>query len=367
MKRFTQVTEPHIPPLDAYVQRLQGIWERRHLTNSGPLANELEVRLKTLSDCSQTLHCLANGGLALQILIRAMGLGGEIITTPYSYIATTSCSMWQGLVPVFADIDEHSLCIDPASVESLITPSTEAVLATHVFGNPCDVLELERICRKHGLALIYDAAHAFGVRHLDKSILDYGDGSIMSLHATKVIHSVEGGFTTTADPTVAEKIEWMRRFGHNGHLAYHGVGINAKISELHAAMGLCILDEYDSICAIRRLHSRHYRDGIEQIPGVRFAIRISEDTEWNNCYLPVLFETEERLVSTANRLLEAGYGTRRYFYPTIDRCGLMESPEAECPVAHDLAERVLCLPLSTSMNPGQIEEVLDVVAIDPAA
>ncbi|BCX49877.1 aminotransferase DegT [Haloferula helveola] len=350
-----------MPPLDDYVRLLEGIWERRHLTNGGPLMVEFEGLLKKASGSDRPLHCVANGGLALQLTIKAMGLGGEVVTTPYSYVATTSCPLWEGLTPVFADIDASTLNIDPAAVEAAITPQTEAVLATHVFGNPCDVAALEAICERHGLALIYDAAHAFGVRHAGRSILDYGDASIVSLHATKVIHSVEGGFVTTRDPAAAGRIEWMRRFGHNGQEAYHGVGINAKMSELHAAMGICLLRQADAVFESRKALIARYLKGLPEIDGARFAFDLAADTEWNHCYFPVRFETEEQLLAAMTRLDAAGFGTRRYFHPSLDQCGLEGSAEASCPVARDVAARILCLPLSTRLELEHVDRILDAV------
>lgn len=362
MKRFTEVTEPHLPSFDAYVEQLKGIWERRHLTNGGPLVTELEKRLKDHLNCDPGILCVANGGLAIQILIHALELGGEVITTPYSYVATTSCLLWEQCTPVFADIDEKSLCIDPAKVEALINPSTTAVLATHVFGNPCDVIELQRICANHNVALIFDAAHAFGVRHRGRSILDFGDASIMSLHATKVIHSVEGGFVASKNPAVAERVEWMRRFGHAGHSDYHGVGINAKMSELHAAMAHCVLDEAEQIFKTRHEIAKLYQDGIAQMDGLRLAFDLAPDTEWNACYFPVLFESEDQLESAKAALERADYGTRRYFYPALDRCGLPGAPMNSCPNAHRIAPRVLCLPLSSRMRVEQADEVLEILS-----
>ena len=361
MKKFTHVTEPHLPPLESYVRRLDGIWDRCHLTNNGPLIQELEQRLLSDLESDQYLHCVANGGLALQLLLRAMDIRGEIITTPYSYVATSSCAIWEGCTPVFADIDPHTLCIDPQAVEAMVTPSTKAVLATHVFGNPCDVDALETICSKHSIPLLFDAAHAFGVTLRNRSILNYGDASIMSLHATKLVHSVEGGFVTTRNDAVATRVEWMRRFGHDGFEAYHGAGINAKMSELHAAMALCVLDELDKIRDIRERLCGLYHDALNSIETVDFAFELAPDTAWNHCYMPVRFNDETTLLKAVDRLESAGYGTRRYFYPTLDVCKLGHSSSDSCAVAHDLAKRILCLPLSTALTADQVYEVTEVL------
>ena len=247
-----QVTEPFLPPLEEYVEYLKGIWGRNQLTNQGPLVQELEHKIQVYHQIDMPVHCVTNGGLGLQIILKALGVNGEVITTPFSYVATASCPLWEGCSVKFADIEPDHLTIDPAAVEAAIGPDTEAIVATHVFGNPCDCEALEAIASKHGLALIFDAAHAFGVRYKGKSILEYGDASMVSLHATKLLHAVEGGFVVAKDPLVAEKIEWMRRFGHKGPEEFYGVGINAKMSELHAAMGLCNLRHLEAILKKRQ-------------------------------------------------------------------------------------------------------------------
>ncbi|MGE9269891.1 MAG: DegT/DnrJ/EryC1/StrS family aminotransferase, partial [Verrucomicrobiales bacterium] len=302
MKRISEVTEPHLPPLTDYVRLLEGIWERRRLTNGGPLVQEFEHQLRSYLESTSSLHCVANGGLALQLLMKAMKVSGEIITTPYSYVATTSCPLWEGCHPVFADIDDRSLNLDPAAVAAAITPRTEAVLATHVFGNPCDIEALQSLCDQHGIALLFDAAHAFGVKHQGRSILEFGDAAMVSLHATKLIHSVEGGIISTRNPEVSRKLEWMRRFGHDGTENYHGVGINAKMSELHAAMGLCVLQEADSILQLRRQRVTQYLEGLETMDGLRFAFDLQPGTEWNFCYLPVRFDHVEDLTRCKDSL-----------------------------------------------------------------
>ena len=229
MKKIN-VTEPFLPPFEEYVEYLKGIWERNWLTNQGPLVQEFEQKLQAYHQLSMPVHCVANGSLGLQIALKALGVKGEVVTTPFSYVATTACPLWEGCTVKFVDIEPDTLTIDPKAVEAAITPKTEAILATHVFGNPCDVEALDAIAAKHGIAMIYDAAHAFGVTYNGKSLLEYGDASMVSLHATKLFHAVEGGFIVAKDPVVSEKMEWMRRFGHKGQEEFHGVGINAKMS-----------------------------------------------------------------------------------------------------------------------------------------
>jgi dTDP-4-amino-4,6-dideoxygalactose transaminase len=251
------VTKSYLPPLEEYVGYLRGIWERGHLTNAGPLVVELEQRLK---DYLGVKHCfyVNNGTIALQIAIKALKLEGEVLTTPFSYVATTSSLVWEGCSPVFVDIDPVTLCIDPAKLEAAITPRTTAIMATHVYGNPCDVEAIAAIATRHGLRVIYDAAHAFGVEYKDQSVLNYGDISTLSFHATKLFHTVEGGAIITNDDEVAHRISYMRNFGHNGPEAFWGVGVNGKSSEFHAAMGLCVLPQVDNLVRRRREISERY-------------------------------------------------------------------------------------------------------------
>jgi dTDP-4-amino-4,6-dideoxygalactose transaminase len=336
------VAEPFLPPLEEYVDYLAGIWERNWLTNQGPLVEEFEKKIQDYHGLSTSVHCLANGSLGLQIALKALGVKGEVITTPFSYVATTSCPLWEGCTVKFADIEPDYLTIDPQAVEAAISSKTEAILATHVFGNPCDVEALESIAKKHGLALIYDAAHAFGVTYNGKSILEYGDVSMVSLHATKLMHSVEGGFVVAKDPAVRTKVEWMRRFGHDGYDAYHGVGINAKMSDFHAAMGLCILKHFESISNSRRLLSEAYSAGL---PDGIFAFRARPGATANYSYYPVLFESESILLEAMRLLSDCNIYARRYFHPLLHRVEELQPASFECSVAESVASRVLCLPM----------------------
>ena len=361
MKRIN-VTEPFLPPLEEYVEYLQGIWDRNWLTNQGPLVRELEQRLQDYHQLAFPVHCVANGSLGLQITLKALGVKGELITTPFSYVATTACPLWEGCTIKFADIEPDTLTIDPRAVEAAITPQTEAILATHVFGNPCDVEALDAIAGKHGLAMIYDAAHAFGVTYKGKSILEYGDASMVSLHATKLMHSVEGGFTVAKDLAVSEKMEWMRRFGHKGTEEFHGVGINAKMSEFHAAMGLCnlnhidgILEKRKTICAAydQTLFSHHSSAINDQLSSIVYR----EGTSRNYAYYPVIFDSEQMLLSAMQRCNDADIFPRRYFYPSL--CG--DSPLgyfSPCEISRLRAKCILCLPLSFDLNNDAINEVI---------
>lgn len=356
------VTEPFLPPLEEYVEYLKGIWARNYLTNQGPLVRELEQKLQTYHHLEHPVRCVANGGLGLQIILKALGIKGEVITTPFSYVATTSCPLWEGTTVKFADIEPDHLTLDPRAVEDAITPRTEAILATHVFGNPCDVEALETIARKHRLALIYDAAHAFGVSYQGRSILEWGDASMVSLHATKLFHTVEGGFVYSRKAEVSHKLEWMRRFGHNGPARFHGVGINAKLSEVHAAMGLANYSHLDEIVASRRAVCVSYDNAMARIPALRRAFTLRAGTEWNHAYYPVLCPRHEMREALIGRLDSAGVFTRRYFDPSLDQIESLCAQAADTPVSHDITGRILCLPLSSGMKIETITHVVDLLA-----
>lgn len=354
-----QVTEAFLPPLEEYVDYLKSIWERNLLTNQGPLVEELERKIQAYHQIDMPVHCVTNGGLGLQIILKALGVTGEVIATPFSYVATASCPLWEGCSVKFADIEHDYLTIDPVAVEAAIGPDTEAIMATHVFGNPCDCKALEAIASKHGLALIFDAAHAFGVRYKGKSILEYGDASMVSLHATKLLHAVEGGFVVARDPAVAEKVEWMRRFGHTNHDGFHGVGINAKMSELHAAMGLCNLKHTEEILNNRKDVCRAYDEALSSLEYI-FKFPIREMTDWNYSYYPVIFDTEISLLSAIERLNAADIFPRRYFYPNLSSC-FCDDPEF-CPVTEYVSDRILCLPISAQMNGDVVEKIVSILS-----
>jgi dTDP-4-amino-4,6-dideoxygalactose transaminase len=356
-----QVTEPFLPPLDEYVEYLKGIWDRNHLTNGGPLVRELEQELQKYHDLNVPVYCVANGALGLQIALKALGVKGEIITTPFSYVATSSCPLWEGCSVKFADIEEESLTIDPNAVEDAITPQTEAILATHVFGNPSDVKALGRIAKKHHLALIYDAAHAFGVTYQGRSILEWGDASMVSMHATKLFHTVEGGFVVSPNSSISEKIEWMRRFGHKGPIDYSGVGINAKMSEIHAAMGLCNFNHISGILEQRKAVCRWYDAALNTGDSVRpyRGLEYRSGASRNYSYYPAIFESESKLLGVLAQLELAEIYPRRYFYPALHQLPRVQQTDDKCPVAESISKRILCLPLSHAMSDAEVEMVCE--------
>lgn len=344
------ITKPFLPPLEEYQEYLEGIWSRQWLTNMGPLANDLEIKLKDHLDVKHLLF-VTNGTVALQMAIKALDLKGEIITTPFSFVATTSSIVWEGCSPLFVDIDGKSLNIDPAKIEAAITDKTTAILATHVYGNPCDVIAIEKIAKKHNLKVIYDGAHAFGVQVYDKSIFEYGDISICSLHATKLYHSVEGGLIITKDTKVLKKLASMRNFGFAGPEAFNELGINGKNSEFHAAMGLANISHIPNIHEKRKKLAEAYHKGLKntshQIPTWHASATL------NYAYFPILLESEKVLLKVKDGLAKDEIYVRRYFYPSLAKV-LPYLPHTEMPVTDDIAKRVLCLPLYYDLDLDEV-------------
>lgn len=334
------VTKTYLPPLEEYQAYLSGIWERVQLTNHGPLVMELEQKLREHLGVKH-IFFVSNGTSALQIAIKALELSGEVITTPFSYVATTSSLVWENCQPVFVDIEPDTLCLNPALIEAAITPATTGILATHVYGNPCNAEFIAEIAAKHGLKVIYDAAHAFGIKYNGTSVLNYGDISTLSFHATKLFHTGEGGAIVTNDDELAHRISYMRNFGHNGSEAFWGVGINGKNSELHAAMGLCVLPKVQQLIDDRKSVCGLYDALLAGLPLVRPVLR--NRTEYNYAYHPVIFSSEEDLLQAKKFLNEINVNPRRYFYPSLNTLPYVTPVDVS--VSEDIAKRVLCLPL----------------------
>lgn len=349
---MTPVTKPYLPKQQKYLQYIAGIYERQWLTNNGPLVQDFEQKLKDYLELKNLLY-VSNGTLALQLAIKALGLKGEIITTPFSYVATTSSIVWEGCQPVFVDIDKKTLNIDPTQIETAITDQTSAILATHCFGNACDIEAIEKIAKKHQLKVIYDAAHCFGTLYKGKSIFEYGDISTTSLHATKLMHSVEGGLVFTQDRHLLKRLWYMRNFGHDGFEKFNGVGINAKNSEFHAAMGLCVLEDIDIILQRRKSQSRIYDHFLMDLPLQKPQIR--KDCDFNYAYYPLLFESEAVTLNVKAALEARNIHPRRYFYPSLS--GLDYVKSMQTPVSDNCASRILCLPLYHELSQKQQEEV----------
>lgn len=350
------VTKPFLPPREEYEYYVKQIWKTNWLTNNGPIVNELELRLKDTLDLEHLLF-LSNGTIALQIAFKALDLTGEVITTPFSYVATSSSLAWEGLTPVFVDINRHTLNLDHRLIEKAITDRTTAILATHVYGNPCEIEAIENIARRYGLEVIYDAAHCFGTTYKDESVFAFGDISTASFHATKLFHTIEGGAVFSRDPNIIAKMSRMRNFGHDGPGRFTGVGINGKNSEFHAAMGLVNLKYITEIMATRKRQYELYVEKLQNLE-VKFQ-QINPDAGFNYAYLPIIFKTEKDLLTAIKALNEHYIFPRRYFYPTLNNLEYVQS--AVCPIAESISKRILCLPLFHELSDSAIELICRVL------
>jgi dTDP-4-amino-4,6-dideoxygalactose transaminase len=348
------VTQVFMPPEDVYQHYLKQVWASGHVTNHGPLVAQLQQRLTAFLDVP-SLAYVCNGTAALQVAYKALGLKGKVITTPFSYVATTSSLVWEGLEPVFVDICPETLTLDPAGLEAALEPGVEAILATHVYGNPCDVDAIECLAKKHGLRVIYDAAHAFGVTYQGQSLLNYGDVSTLSFHATKVFHTIEGGGIVCRDNAVAERVSRAMNFGHNGPESFDGVGINAKNSEFHAAMGLSNLPYWPEIEATRHAMSQRYDQLLEGHARISRP-ELRSGTDYNYAYYPVIFKSEADLYRVLRVLNAANIFPRRYFYPVLSQLPYVSSRQP-LPVAESMASRVLCLPLFVGLSLDTIDRI----------
>jgi dTDP-4-amino-4,6-dideoxygalactose transaminase len=286
--------------------------------------------------------------------LKLLGKKGEIITTPFSYVATTAAIVWENCTPVFVDIHSEYLTIDETKIEAAITDKTTAILATHVFGNPCHVEAIEAIAKKYNLKVIYDAAHCFGVTYKSKSLFDYGDISTCSFHATKLFHTGEGGAIFTNDADLQHQLFYSHNFGHNGPLAFHGLGINGKMSELQAAMGLAVLPYMEAILAERIRVVNYYNENID-FSKIQ-ALKIRENTNWNYSYYPVIFETEEKLLVVEQALNENKIFPRRYFYPSLNT--IQYTGGGAMPIAESIASRIMCLPLYVGLTLKELKKII---------
>jgi dTDP-4-amino-4,6-dideoxygalactose transaminase len=352
-------SKPYLPDrrrLDRYLDR---IYDKVWLTNNGPLVGELQERLIEHLGVPRLLPT-ANGTLALQIAYRVLGLRGDVVTTPFSFVATAASLVWEGIRPVFGDIDADSLDLDPASVEAAITSETTGIVPVHVFGNPCS-RDIDRIAADRDLKLVYDAAHAFGVRQDGESVLCRGDAAILSFHATKVFHTVEGGAIVFADEGAHDLAKQMINFGIDGEDSVGGLGINAKMNEFEAAMGLAVLDEMHIVTSRRRRAHERY---VDRLTGaVRFPVW-STDTTQNHAYFPVLFDTEAETLAVRDSLLAKGVQPRRYFRPSLDTLPYVTGPAMLR--ARRISDTVLCLPLYPDLTEAEVDLVAGVVLTELA-
>ncbi len=349
------VTKTYLPPLEEYSKYLKKIWESSWITNNGPILKELEEKLKKGLGVKH-LFFMSNGTVVLQIALKALGLTREIITTPFSYVATTTAILWENCKPVFVDIDKNTLCVNADLIEASITENTEAILVTHVYGIPCDTDKIEQIAKKHNLKVIYDSAHAFGTIYKGKQLASYGDVATLSFHATKLFHTVEGGAIITNDDALAAKIKLYRSFGHVGD-DYFSIGINGKNSEFHAAMGLCVLPRVSGFIEQRKALSLLY-DELLANTGVTRPL-IPADTVYNYSYYPILFKSEELLLKVKEELIKNEIVPRRYFYPSLNKLPYLTG--AACPVSEDAASRVLCLPMYQELLPEEVKKIVSVI------
>lgn len=346
------VTKTYFPSLEEYTKQLERIWNNQWMTNRGELALELEEKIKLhLGVSNITLNC--NGTLPIQIALNVLAECGEVITTPFSYVATTSSIVWEKCTPVFVDIHQEYLTIDESKIEEAITENTKAILATHVFGNPCNVFEIERIAQKYNLKVIYDAAHCFGVTYKGQSIFNYGNVSTCSFHATKIFHTGEGGAFFCNDEELNKKLYYSHNFGHNGPEDFHGVGINAKMSELQAAMGLTVLAHIDEIFKNRKKVVDYYNNNLEFNAINKMLLR--KDTEWNYSYYPIIFESEDQLLEAKKKLNENNFFPRRYFYPSLNTLNYVN--KISMPISESIASRIMCLPLYSSLNIHDVSQI----------
>ena len=350
------VTKTFFPPIEEYQQQLARIWKNQWLTNRGELLLELEEKVKKYLSVSDVI-IMTNGTIPIQIALKILGKDGEIITTPFSCVATTSSIIWENCQPVFVDIHPEYLTIDETKIEAAITSKTTAILATHVFGNPCHVEAIEAIAQKHHLKVIYDAAHCFGVTYKGQSIFDFGDVSTCSFHATKLFHTGEGGALFCKDADLFHQMYYSHNFGHNGPLAFHGLGINGKTSELQAAMGLAVLPYMDHIIQSRKETVDFYTENLN-FDKVK-TIKIRENTTWNYSYYPILFASESQLLEVQKALNTADIFPRRYFYPSLNTIDFVQGQPM--PISEDIASRVLCLPLYTGLTATELQQITTII------
>src|SRR5450432_687455 len=349
------VTKTFLPPFEEYVEILKRAWDKTWITNNGELSLELEGKLKSYLGVKNLL-LYNNGTTVLQMALKALNITREVITTPFSYVATTSAILWEKCIPVFADINPVNFCIDPSAIESVISPRTQAILATHVYGYPCQVEEIGQIANKYNLKVIYDAAHAFGTKINGKSLLNYGDISTCSFHATKVFHTGEGGCIATDSDELAKQLYLFRHFGHIGD-EHFSIGINGKNSELHSALGLSNLKYIDRILESRKKQWLYYK-GLFKNSTIQ-TLEISKDVEFNYAYFPAVFSSENELNVVIDRLKSGGVIPRRYFYPALNTLPYVEYQS--CPTAEDLAKRVICLPLFYDLSTEDQMKIVEII------
>jgi dTDP-4-amino-4,6-dideoxygalactose transaminase len=360
------VTSPLLPSLDDFIPYLQDIWQRKWLTNNGHYHKELERALceylKVPNICLFT-----NGTLPLMCALQALRITGEVITTPYSFVATTHALWWNGIKPVFVDIDPDTCNIDVNKIEAAITPHTTAIMPVHCYGTPCDMDAIQEIADKYGLKVIYDAAHAFGVEKDGKSVLNAGDMSTLSFHATKVYNTIEGGALICHDEKTKQRIDYLKNFGFAGETTVVAPGINGKMDEVRSAYGLLNLKQVDAAIEARRQVAIQYREGLENVKGIRF-MNDSPNVRHNNAYFPIFVDAEEYGMTRDElyfKMKEHNVLGRRYFYPLISEFssykGLDSAKMENLPVAHKIANEVICLPMYAGLTEEDVNKVVEII------
>jgi len=352
------VTKTYLPDKKKYQTYVDKIYTSGWITNNGPLVRELEQRLADYLGV-KNIVLVANGTVALEIAYRLLKLTGEVITTPFSFVATTSSIVSNGLQPVFADIDPTSFNIDPKNIENKITDQTSAIVPVHVFGNACDVEEIERIANKHDLKVIYDTAHAFGVKYKGDSVLNHGDVSTLSFHATKLFHTIEGGALIIKDDALVQEARYLINFGIDGPDSVKTLGTNAKMNEFEAAMGLCVLDDMEMILQQRQLVYDRYHELLKT--SVQFQDMNLESTQ-NYSYFPVVFETEEKTLSVQKALNDNGVFPRRYFYPSLDTLDYLNTDQTMT-ISRDIAKRILALPIYPDLTEKEQAKIINIIKV----
>jgi len=357
------VTKPFLPSREKLDKLIDGIYERQWLTNNGVLVQELTNKLEAYLGV-ENLLLISNGTLALQIAYRALRINDcnlntipEAITTPFTFIATASSLKWEGIQPVFADIDSDSWCLNPEAIESAITPNTSAIVPVHVFGNACDVDEIDSIAARHNLKVVYDASHAFGVKFKQQSLLSYGDAATLSFHATKLFHTIEGGAIVFKHKEDLERAKKLINFGITGPESIGELGINAKMNEFQAAMGLCVLDEIKANLSAREEVIRHYD---EHLPSSLQRQKLHSAASANYAYMPVVFESERQTLAVLSRLSESGITARRYFYPSLESVACL-AVDADNPVSKNISSRILCLPIFDGLSQDDQQKIINLI------
>lgn len=365
-KNRITVTQPSLPPIQEFIPYLEKIWENKWLTNNGPFHQELEKKLAEFLGVKY-ISLFANGTLALITALQQLRITGEVITTPFSFVATAHSLWWNNIQPIFVDIEPKYLNIDPEKIESAITPHTTAIMPVHVYGNPCNVTRIQEIAQKHNLKVIYDSAHAFGVKLDGGSILNYGDLSVLSFHATKVYNTFEGGAIICNDEMTKLQIDQLKNFGFVNETTIAAPGINSKMNEVQAAFGLLQLKYVDANIKKRRMIAQTYRCELENIKGLSFLKDIPNVTH-NYSYFPVLIDKDKFGISRDDlyiKLKTEGVFSRRYFYPLISNLptykSLLSASQENLPVANVVAEKVICLPIFDSLSIADVKRVIDTI------